>query len=771
MGGGALLLLLTVGISVFLLYNLLDDVSEETVQGVSSVADIVDNTRQAQTAFLRQVQEWKDMLLRGRDGSLFEHHEHAFYAQSDLVTKSLNALALRMKQMGMNTAHVEAIQRSHANMLERYKAALAHYPLTQRPDNFMRVDAEVRGIDRELSAEFDVLKKEVSDETLSRIGTVGGTVRSRHEWQKYYLLVMLLVMLPGVSLYGFYRTARLSRQLAEDKERAQVTLASIGDAVIVTDTRGQVDYMNAVAERMTGWPLAEARGRPMQEIFVIVNEMTRHPVPNPIEEVFLKGAIVGLANHTVLIARDGSERAIEDSAAPVRNEEGEITGAVLVFHDATGQKAAQREIEHLAYHDHLTGLPNRRLLQDRIDKAISHAARHEEKLAVMFIDLDRFKIINDTLGHEYGDQLLINAAERLRSCVREEDTIARTGGDEFVVLVTDIDEVKHVAGVAQKILDAMSKPYQIMGSELRSTPSIGISVFPDDGRSIDILMKHADVAMYHVKEHGRAGYHFFAEEMNVRTLERLTVENSLHRALERSEFQLHYQPKFNMRNRSLVGAEALVRWRHPEQGMIPPGKFIPIAEESGIISAVGEWVAHNACLQSRLWMDTGHRLPLSINVSARQFMSGDLPGVLARIVRDTGVDPALMELELTEGVLLNQQDAKAILGTLKGMGFRVAIDDFGTGYSSLAYLRRMSIDTLKIDRTFVMNLESNPDDVAIVQTIIAMARNMRMHVIAEGVETQAQADILLQSGCEECQGYYFGKPQPASDFATLFAKA
>lgn len=763
----AFILLLTVAGSAALLYNLLSHISSETVDGVHSVAGMVDTSRQAQVAFLRQVQEWKNILLRGSDPVLYEHHNKAFQEQSLLVHQTLQRLVQQMESQDLSAAHVAAIQRKHDDMLLRYDAALAQFPLAVHPDNFHRVDTQVRGIDRELSVEFDELRKEVEEAALARVGVVSEIVLSRHDWQKYYLLAILLLVLPGFGLYGFYKIGRLSKQLAADKERAQVTLASIGDAVIVTDVEGRVDYMNPVAEKMTGWPLTEARGKRMQEVFVIVNEMTRQTVQNPIEIVFRDGIVVGLANHTALIARDGTERSIEDSAAPVRDEAGEITGAVLVFHDATSQKSAQREIEHLAYHDHLTGLPNRRLLQDRIEKAVSNAARHETRMALMFIDLDHFKVINDTLGHEYGDLLLKAAAERLQSCVREQDSIARTGGDEFVVLLAEINDANDAVIVAQKVLETMSRPYQIKGTELRSTPSIGISIYPEDGRSIDTLMKHADVAMYHVKERGRAGYHFFAEEMNVRTMERLTVESNLHKALECGEFELYYQPKVDMRDGKLVGAEALIRWQHPQEGLISPAKFIPIAEETGIISAIGEWVAHSASLQSRVWMDMGYRLPVSINVSARQFLHGDLPGTLAKIIRDTGADPKLLELELTEGVLLHQQDAATTLDAIKAMGFRVALDDFGTGYSSLAYLRRMAIDTLKIDRSFVMHLEENPNDVAMVQTIIAMARNLHMSVIAEGVETQAQANILIESGCDECQGYFFGKPQPAAQFFEL----
>jgi diguanylate cyclase (GGDEF)-like protein/PAS domain S-box-containing protein len=595
-------------------------------------------------------------------------------------------------------------------------------------------------------------------------------VQGKHQWQKYYLLSVLIFVLPGICLFSFVRIGKLSKQLAAEKERAQVTLSSIGDAVVVTDVEGHVEYMNAVAEEMTGWPLSDARGLPLQEVFVIVNESTRATVENPVDVVFRVGHVVGLANHTILIARNGSERSIADSASPVRNEDGVISGAVLVFHDSTEQMDAQREIQHLAYHDHLTALPNRRLLQDRVDVAMTSAARYHSKLALLFIDLDHFKVINDTLGHEYGDQLLKAAARRLSECIREHDTVSRTGGDEFVILLNEIRGADDVVVVAQKILEKLSQPYQIKNSDLHSTPSIGISLYPDDGENFETLMKHADTAMYHAKERGRAGYHFFTEDMNVRTLERLTVEGNLHKALVRDEFELHYQPKVTMHDGKVIGAEALIRWQHPELGLISPGKFIPIAEESNIISSIGEWVARSACLQSRAWQDKGLHLPLSINVSARQFLHGDLPSDLARILRETGADPKLLELELTEGVLLHSRDAEAKLEALKRMGFKVALDDFGTGYSSLAYLRRMAIDTLKIDRSFVTNLEHSLDDVAIVQTIITMARNLRMNVIAEGVESMAQAKLLIESGCHECQGYFFGKPQSADELFALIGK-
>ncbi|MEW5903740.1 MAG: EAL domain-containing protein [Pseudomonadota bacterium] len=767
----AFALLFTVGYGGFLLYSLLGDVANETASGVQAVAEMTDTSRRAQVAFQRQVQEWKDILLRGYDRELLAHHTAAFDQQYQAVQRELQQLEDLMQHQQLDTTQVEALLAKHAGMRERYLDTLRRYPPDRRVDNLFRADAMVRGIDRELSGRLDDLGRTVAETATERVATVSGAIQTRYEWQQYYLLSVLLFVLPGISMFSFYQLTRLARQLTEERERALVTLSSIGDAVIVSDVQGCVEYMNPVAEEMTGWPLGEAMGRPLKEVFVIVNELTRQPVASPVDEVLRLGQVSGLAEHTLLIARDGSEYPIGDSAAPVRNESGAITGAVLVFHDASEQMRAQREIRHLAYHDHLTGLPNRRLLQDRVRVALDNAQRHGNKLALLFIDLDHFKIINDTLGHDYGDLLLEAAAQRLVSCVRKQDTVARTGGDEFVMLLMDVKSVDDAANVAQKVLDALSASYQIKGVDLHSTPSIGISLYPEDGRDFETLLKHADTAMYHAKERGRAGYHFFMDEMNVRTLERLTIEGNLHKALARNEFELYYQPKMNIRDGKVIGAEALIRWNHPELGLVPPGKFIPIAEQSSIIGEIGEWVARAACVQSRIWQEMGMTLPLSFNVSARQFLHGDLPGMLTRILQETGADPGSLELELTEGVLLNFIEAEATLSAIKTMGLRIAIDDFGTGYSSLAYLRRMPIDTLKIDRTFVMHLESKPEDVSMVETIITMARNLGMTVIAEGVESRAQADILLASGCEACQGYFYGKPVPAAEFMATLRRA
>jgi diguanylate cyclase (GGDEF)-like protein/PAS domain S-box-containing protein len=598
----------------------------------------------------------------------------------------------------------------------------------------------------------------------------GSDVILMHLLQMKY--VLLSILLPIIALAGFYFVHRLLNRLYGTYERSHVILQSIGDTVVVTDGGGLVEYLNRPAQKLMGWSQQEVQGKPLAEIFHLLHANTREPVLGPVETVLRGGKVNAQDGHAVLLSHDGRELMIEDSAAPVRDEQGNINGVVMVFRDITAQKAAQSQIAQLVYHDHLTGLPNRRLLQDRVEKAISSAERRRDRMALLLVDLDHFKVINDTLGHELGDLLLTIAGGRLLTCIRDQDTLARTGGDEFVVMLADIREASDAAVAAQKILEVLSVPYHVDDTELHSTPSIGISLYPEDGEDFVMLMKHADTAMYHTKESGRASYRFYTEEMNVRTLERLTVENNLHKALEKGEFDLHYQPKVNMREGTLVGAEALIRWNHPELGMISPAKFIPIAEESSMINAIGEWVLYSASRQSRIWSDEGLlSLPVSVNVSARQLLYGDLPQMLAQIIRETRALPSMMELELTEGVLMHPQEVEEVLAACKGMGFNVSLDDFGTGYSSLSYLRRMAIDTLKIDRSFVSDLENNPDDVAIVQTIISMARNLRMNVIAEGVETRAQVEVLIRSGCDYCQGYYFSRPQPLAQFSALLCRS
>lgn len=439
-----------------------------------------------------------------------------------------------------------------------------------------------------------------------------------------------------------------------------------------------------------------------------------------------------------------------------------------VLRNISGQKEAQRQIEFLAYHDSLTGLPNRQLLQDRMSIALETASRHQAPMALMFLDMDHFKNVNDSLGHPMGDVLLQEVGRRLTGCVRKQDTIARTGGDEFVVLLTDLNEVANGALVARKIVDVLSQPYQLGESVIYTSCSIGISLYPVDGTNPELLMKHADVALYDAKAKGRAGFSFYNADMNACTIERLDLERRLHKAIDQNEFVLYYQPKIDTTHGRLVGAEALIRWVDPSRGLVSPLDFIPIAEESGLIIPIGAWVMREACRQSRHWEELGTPLRLSLNVSPRQLLNVDFLATLERIITETGANPNLIELELTEGVLMHPKAVDGLLSALSTKGFQIAVDDFGTGFSCLSYLKQLPVDTLKIDRSFVSDLQSSSDGKAIVQTIVMMAKTLGLKVVAEGVETWEQSIILGDLGCNDCQGYYFGKPMAVHDFLQKF---
>lgn len=564
---------------------------------------------------------------------------------------------------------------------------------------------------------------------------------------------------------------KAEQEIWEEKERAQVTLHSIGDAVITTDAMGTVEYLNTVAEELIGWKNSEAKGKPLTEVFNIINENTGEPAENPVEKCFREGRIVGLANHTVLIHRDGHRFAIEDSAAPIRNREGQMIGVVLVFHDVSEKRNLLQQMIHQAYHDPLTDLPNRILFNDRLSLALAHAHRCNEMLAVLFLDLDRFKVVNDMLGHAMGDLLLKEVAGRLGGVVRESDTIARMGGDEFTLLLPQIIHEKDAGKIAQKVLQAFEQLFIIGGHEFQITASIGMALYPNDGQDAQTLMKHADTAMYRAKEQGRNNYQLFTPAMNARILERLAMENNLRHALEREEFLVYYQPQVNTQTQKINGMEALIRWKHPEKGLVLPAEFIPLAEDTGLIVPIGEWVLRTACAQNKAWLDSGHEpMRLTVNISACQFQQGNLVETIARILAETGLDANWLEMEITESIIM--QDIEYTIKTLqqlREMGIHIAIDDFGTGYSSLNYLKRFPINTLKIDRSFINDIIVNPGDAAIVSTIIVLAQNLNLKVIAEGVETQEQLEFLKQRQCVEIQGYLFSKPVPPDEFERLLS--
>jgi diguanylate cyclase (GGDEF)-like protein len=424
---------------------------------------------------------------------------------------------------------------------------------------------------------------------------------------------------------------------------------------------------------------------------------------------------------------------------------------------------------HSAEHDFLTGLPNRMLLNDRISQAIALAPRHMKHVAVLFLDLDGFKHINDSLGHPTGDRLLQSIAGRLVGCVRASDTVSRQGGDEFVVLLSEVAQSEDAAVTARRMLQAVAQPHSIDEHDLHVTTSIGVSVYPDDGLDAETLIKNADTAMYQAKENGRQGFQFFKPVMNARAVERQSIEESLRRASERQEFALHYQPKVNLMTGAITGAEALIRWRHPKRGLVSPADFIPVAEQCGLIRPIGAWVLREACEQARDWLDAG--LPatsIAVNVSAMEFRAENFLDGLFEILNETGLAPKSLELELTESVLMKHAASTAsILQALRESGIRVAIDDFGTGYSSLSYLRKFPVDAVKIDQSFVRQISNAGDDTTIVKAVIGMARGLKLRVIAEGVETLEELAFLRAYRCDEAQGYYFSQPVPAQQFAML----
>ncbi|MES2952544.1 MAG: EAL domain-containing protein [Pseudomonadota bacterium] len=433
-------------------------------------------------------------------------------------------------------------------------------------------------------------------------------------------------------------------------------------------------------------------------------------------------------------------------------------------------ETAKAELDHLAHHDGLTDLPNRILLQDRLGHAIEVARRHHNaQLAVLFLDLDGFKHINDSLGHGVGDQLLQSVAQRLVACVRQSDTVSRQGGDEFVVLLSEIEHAEDAAQSAQKILDALALPHPIDGRNLHISVSIGISVCPADGQEPDTLLRCADTAMYHAKESGRNNFKFFKQEMNTRAVERQTIEYGLRLALEHQEFVLHYQPKIVLDSGTIVGVEALIRWQHPQRGLLHPVEFVSIAEDCGLIQPIGRWVLREACLQAQAWQLAG--LPpvtVAVNASAVEFRAEDFLENLRATLEETGLAPHYLEIELTESVLIRDtQSAASVLHAIANLGVKLAIDDFGTGYSSLSYLKRFPIDTLKIDQSFVNHMTHNADDASIVNAVISMGKSLRQRIIAEGVETPEQHASLLALHCDEGQGYYFGRPVAAAALTPL----
>ena len=576
------------------------------------------------------------------------------------------------------------------------------------------------------------------------------------------------IWLAGVGMIGFIRS-RARRQIVtrrDDLRRRRVSeqvFDQTAEGIVITDLERRIISVNRAFSEITGYAAEEALGRHPEDLL----RSGRHD-PEIYRQIEASLAGQGSWRGEMWHRRKSGEIYPEWLAISlVRDAAGCPEHYIGIFSDISQQKRDAERIRFLAYYDALTGLPNRTLLADRAAKAIAVAQRNGARVAVLFMDLDGFKHVNDSLGHLLGDALLQLVGQRLGQQTRRADTLSRFGGDEFVLLLTESEGPESIAAAARRCLDALSTPFELDGHDIDITTSIGISVFPDDGQTLEALVKNADTAMYQAKESGRNQFRFFETAMNARATARATLGNDLRRALERNELFLHYQPQAEITSGDIVGVEALVRWQHPQLGTIPPADFIPVAEEIGLIGRLGEWVLNEACRQAVAWQRAGlPHIPVAVNLSALQLRSPDFLDSVRRALQSAGLDAHWLELELTESVLMHQVDS--VMQTLHGLselGIRIAIDDFGTGYSSLAYLRRLAIDKLKIDRSFIRDLSVDPEDALIVATIIRMAHSLRLRVIAEGVEASEQLATLRAQGCDEIQGYHLSRPLPADALA------
>jgi diguanylate cyclase (GGDEF)-like protein/PAS domain S-box-containing protein len=575
---------------------------------------------------------------------------------------------------------------------------------------------------------------------------------------------------------GEIRTARMSggalelngrrcvvlvvRDVTRQKEQEEaVRLAarvfeSTAEGILITDPRSCIVAVNQAFTELTGYSEDDVRGH--QPSLLASGRHDRRFFDEMWQGINRSGRWHGeLWNRT----KSGEVRPYLMTISALRDDHEVVLNYVGVMRDISTIKQSQQQLEYMANYDALTGLGNRNLLYARLKVGIEKASRHRRQLAIVFVDLDNFKVINDTLGHDVGDVLLAEIAKRIKSCVRQEDVVCRLGGDEFTVYVEDFVDAQALVGTAQRLTQAVAEPCRISGHDIFVTASVGISIYPNDGQTMSELLKNADTAMYKAKEQGKNGFQFFREDMNARAFERLVFVSGLRRALDRSEFRLVYQPQVQLADRQVLGAECLLRWSHPDMGEVSPGSFIPVAEETGLIVPIGEWVFGEVCRQLREW--DGAAVRVSVNVSARQFRQPELVELIRRSLNDARLQPDALAVELTESALIDDpENAAATLGKLKDMGLTISLDDFGTGYSSLSYLKRFPIDSLKIDRAFVRDIVTDPDDAAIVTAIITMAQSLKLDVVAEGVETQQQVDFLRARGCHAAQGYFFSKPLP-----------
>ena len=533
------------------------------------------------------------------------------------------------------------------------------------------------------------------------------------------------------------------------------------DMIVATNLDSKIVGFNSAAQRTFGYSEAEVIGKPIDILYGKSSDLINVRKEIAKFEKF-EGEIINKR-------KNGGKFYSFMSASPLLDSKGKVVGVMGISRDITERKQAEEKIEHMAYHDQLTGLPNRILLTDRINQVLARGRRQSNLAVILFLDLDRFKFINDSLGHDAGDKLLKAVAERLKKSTRKSDTLARHGGDEFTILIQDLSKIEYITNLIERVFTAFEAPFNLEGRKFFITISMGVSIYPNDGEDAEALLKNADIAMYRAKEEGKNSYQLFTNAMHENTTARLNLEYKLRKAIEKEEFVLHYQPQVDITTGEVIGMEALLRWQDPKEGLIPPGNFIPLAEDTGLIVPIGEWVLRTACIQNKMWQERGFKpVTMSVNVSMRQFKQKDFVDIVKVTLKETNLNPQYLELELTETILMD--DVESVikkLHELKALGIRLSIDDFGTGYSSLEYLKRMPIDMLKIAQEFVKDINVDLNDVAIAKATIQMAQSMGLEVIAEGVETIEHQRILTDLHCNKTQGYLFSKPVPPEEFERL----
>jgi diguanylate cyclase (GGDEF)-like protein/PAS domain S-box-containing protein len=726
----------------------------ETEHTVSErISEAVHMSHETESTLNLELNAWKNILLRGNESNNYHRYLQEFYSSERKARKSIRALHDELSAIADIRVKTEQLITEHKQMGRQLRVALRIYNDTKANPGQV-TDQFVAGLDE---TPIRLLREITDDLQVYRMSMLGKLAQDRMQQEKYLFVLVAIVLLIFLASYLWL----VDRNITLPAERARYLADVINNAQRVAKF-GTWDWESAYNRHYWSDGLYEILGMekaelPSQEKFLQAlheddRERTRATIDNAIRN-YQPFELEARVQKTGNIQR-------------VVQQRGEVkkTGAdgscrmTSIIYDITKRTYSEKRLEYLANYDTLTGLPNRNLFQDRLRHAMAQADRHKKQMALLYLDLDHFKSVNDALGHQAGDELLVEATKRIKHHIRESDTAARLGGDEFTIVLEQLDNHTQVTQVAENLLSALNKVYKIDSHEVFVSASMGITFYPSDGKDVESLLQNADSAMYLAKERGRDTYYFFTEELNKRAQERLMLENSLRMALDRDEFQLHFQPQVELETGRIIGAEALLRWS-PQQDPVSPERFIPVLEETGLIVQVGKWVLEQACMTARGWQNQGFRdLRIAVNLSARQLRQVDITEMIKSALESSQLPPELLEVELTESTLIDENISKDNLRRMEQLGLRIAIDDFGTGYSSLSYLKQYSVDILKVDRSFINDITHDSDDDAVTSAIIALSHQLNMKVIAEGIETPEQYNFLRKAGCDQGQGFFIGRP-------------